>query len=266
MDEARPGERRLPFDPAALARDAGLVFIGRVASPWTGRDDCPRSLEEARERGKPAAIILDAPWRDGLIGLDRHDAIILLTWLDRPRDLIVQAPRHAEGPRGVFALRSPARPNPIGLHVCRLDGIDLSAGTLAIEAIDVLDGTPVLDIKPWRIDSDRPGRAGAMSAPTGRRRALAKALTLLLPLAPFADLEAIRAAAGAPSLRTLPPTVAVWLAAVAHIRHVHTDYDRLLAEGYDRDSARFFVIEATNAVLTRWRATRLLDADDPDLD
>ncbi len=90
-----------------------------------------------------------------------------------------------------------------------------------------------------------------MSAPTGRRRALAKALTLLLPLAPFADLEAIRAAAGAPSLRTLPPTVAVWLAAVAHIRHVHTDYDRLLAEGVGTDlGERWNAIVAASVALT----------------
>lgn len=101
-----------------------------------------------------------------------------------------------------------------------------------------------------------------MTAPTGRRRAIAKALTALLPLAPYADMEKIRADAGSLHMKTLPPTIAVWLAAIAHIRHMHTDYEKLLAEGYDRDSARFFVIEQTNIVLTRWRATRLLDADD----
>jgi len=99
---------------------------------------------------------------------------------------------------------------------------------------------------------------------TGRRRALAKALTALLPMAPYADMEKIRADAGAVHMKTLPPSVAVWLAAVAHVRHEHTDYERLLAEGYDRDAARFFVIDAVNAVLTRWRATRLLDAEDGD--
>ncbi|MGP2493238.1 DUF2293 domain-containing protein [Mesorhizobium sp. PUT5] len=104
-----------------------------------------------------------------------------------------------------------------------------------------------------------------MSAPTGRRRAIARALTALLPLAPYADMEKIRADAGAVHMKALPPTLAVWLAAVAHIRHAHTDYDRLLAEGYDRESARFFVIGETNAVLTRWRATRLLDPDDEDV-
>jgi hypothetical protein len=101
-----------------------------------------------------------------------------------------------------------------------------------------------------------------MSVPTGRRRAIAKALTALLPLAPYADMEKIRTDAGAVHMKTLPPTIAVWLATAAHIRHVHTDYEKLLAEGYDRESARFFVIEQTNIVLTRWRATRLLDADD----
>ena len=101
-----------------------------------------------------------------------------------------------------------------------------------------------------------------MTAPTGRRRAIAKALTALLPLAPYADMEKIRTDAGSLHMKTLPPSIAVWLATTAHIRHVHTDYEKLLAEGYDRDSARFFVIEQTNIVLTRWRATRLLDADD----
>ncbi|CAM5318723.1 hypothetical protein MAUB1S_05538 [Mycolicibacterium aubagnense] len=101
-----------------------------------------------------------------------------------------------------------------------------------------------------------------MSAPTGRRRAIAKALTALLPLAPYADMERIRTDAGAVHMKTLPPGIAVWLATIAHVRHQHTDYEKLLAEGYDRDSARFFVVDQTNEVLTRWRATRLLDPDD----
>jgi hypothetical protein len=97
---------------------------------------------------------------------------------------------------------------------------------------------------------------------TGRQRAIAKALTVLLPLAPYADTEKIRTEVGARHLKTMPPAIAVWLAAIAHIRHEHTDYEKLLAEGYDRDSARFFVVDQTNAVLTRWRATRLLDPDE----
>jgi hypothetical protein len=102
------------------------------------------------------------------------------------------------------------------------------------------------------------------SPSTKRRKAIAEALTLLLPGAPYADIEAIRAEAGSKHMKILPPSIAVWLAAIAHVRHQHTDYDQLLAEGYDRDAARFFVIERTNDVLTSWRATRLLDPDDED--
>ncbi len=101
-----------------------------------------------------------------------------------------------------------------------------------------------------------------MTAATGRRRAIAKALTALLPMVPYADAEKIRRDAGAVHMKVLPPSIAVWLATIAHVRHAHTDYERLLAEGYDRDSARFFVVDEINLVLTRWRATRLLDADD----
>ena len=102
-------------------------------------------------------------------------------------------------------------------------------------------------------------------AGTNRQRAIAKALTALIPLAPYMDAERIRTDAGAPHLKTLPPSVAVWLATVAHVRHAHTEYERLLGEGYDRASARFFVIDGTNQVLTRWRATRLLDPDDDEV-
>ncbi|WP_274628316.1 DUF2293 domain-containing protein [Arvimicrobium flavum] len=101
-------------------------------------------------------------------------------------------------------------------------------------------------------------------APTERRRAIDKALTLLIPMAPFIDAEQIRQDAGSKHMKTLPPSIAVWLATVAHVRHQHTEYDRLLEEGYDRDAARFFVLEQINDVLTTWRATRLLDADDED--
>jgi hypothetical protein len=100
---------------------------------------------------------------------------------------------------------------------------------------------------------------------TQRQRAIAKALTALLPQAPYADTEKIRADANARHLKTLPPSVAVWLATVAHVRHIHTDYEALLEDDYDRDSARFFVVDQINAVLTRWRATRLLDPDDEEV-
>ncbi len=101
-----------------------------------------------------------------------------------------------------------------------------------------------------------------MKASTERQRAVGRALTLLLPQVPFSDSEPIRELALQRKLRALPPSIAVWIATVTHVRHVHTEYDQLLAEGYDRDSARHFVLDPINEVLTSWRATRLLDPDD----
>jgi hypothetical protein len=90
------------------------------------------------------------------------------------------------------------------------------------------------------------------------------AFTAMFPLAPFADAEPIRQRACRSEMNSLTPDVAVWLSAIAHLRHEHTDYDALLAEGYDRDSARYFVIDEINSVLTQWRAARFLSADEDD--
>ena len=148
---AREGEIALPFDPATLPANGSVVFIGRVRSRWTTRMECPKNLRDARERGgPPASVEIDAPYRPGLAGLESASHVVLLTWLDQaPRNLIVQKPRHGLHPKGVFALRSPARPNPVGLHVARLLSLDAASGLLSIDAIDVLDGTPVIDLKPY---------------------------------------------------------------------------------------------------------------------
>lgn len=151
----RDGEIALPFDPGRKAHDAGLVFIGRIRSPWLRREDCPKNLRQARERGKTATVEIDTPWRQGLRGLDGTSHLILLYWMDRARrDLIVQRPRNTTEPRGVFSLRSPVRPNPIGLGVVKLLALDAEAGRLTIDAIDCLDGTPLVDVKPYFASTD----------------------------------------------------------------------------------------------------------------
>lgn len=145
----RPGEVYLSVDPG-VARDASLAFIGRVSSPWTERSQCPKNMARAREAGLPAEIVIDAPFRPALQGLEAGRWIHVLTWLgEARRDLAVQRPRHSKEARGTFALRSPVRPNPIGLHLVEITAIDMATGCLAIAGIDVLDGTAVLDIKPF---------------------------------------------------------------------------------------------------------------------
>lgn len=104
-----------------------------------------------------------------------------------------------------------------------------------------------------------------MKATTNRQKLVAKSLTLLIPGAPYSDAQPIREAALSPHMRELSPMVAIWLATVAHIRHQHTDYDALRDEGYDKESARFFVLEDINDKLTQWRSTRLLSPDDDEM-
>ena len=99
---------------------------------------------------------------------------------------------------------------------------------------------------------------------TRRQAAVSRAISALAPMMPREDAQIVRALVARPHMRALDAGRAVWLAAVTHIRHAHTDYDVLMEEGYDRDAARFFVRDDINAVLQRWQATRLLDADEDD--
>jgi tRNA-Thr(GGU) m(6)t(6)A37 methyltransferase TsaA len=150
LTTARDGELALSFDPGELEGDGRIVFIGRIRSPWMNREDCPKNMRDARERGRPASVEIAESYRAGLDGLERASHVVILSWFDRAaRNLIVQKPRQASRATGTFALRSPVRPNPIGLHVAKLVSLDRQAGLLAIDAIDVLDGTPVLDLKPY---------------------------------------------------------------------------------------------------------------------
>ncbi len=70
----------------------------------------------------------------------------------------MQSPAHKPAPTGVFALRSPARPNPVAVAVCRLLALDAASGEAVVDAIDAFDGTPLLDIKPWLPSVDVPPR------------------------------------------------------------------------------------------------------------
>lgn len=156
----RQGEIALDIDQGNRV-DASLRFIGRLRTPWR-KGNCPHNLREARERGGRFLAVLDPEFRAGLAGLTSGQAVILLYWMDATRrDLIVQAPSHRPQPAGTFALRSPARPNPISLAVTRLVSIDAASGVLEVDGLDAFDGTPVLDIKPWIETVDTPMVADA---------------------------------------------------------------------------------------------------------
>jgi tRNA-Thr(GGU) m(6)t(6)A37 methyltransferase TsaA len=156
--DIRRGEVTLDCDLVPQG-DLTLTVIGHIRSPWS-KGSCPKNLREARANGGGFSIEIAAPYRPGLAGLTAGDAIVVLYWMDAARrDLIVQSPTHRDGPVGTFALRSPARPNPIAMAVVILKEIDMASGVLQIDTIDAFDGTPVLDIKPWLASVDVP-RAG----------------------------------------------------------------------------------------------------------
>ncbi len=125
--------------------NAELQFIGRIRTPWHSRDDCPAFIDPA---GPACEIVLDDRWRDGLRGLVAGQRILVLYWFDDvDRDRPVQTPRRGGPPRGVFALRSPYRPNPIAAGTVTVEYLARD-GRIGVRGMDCLDGTPLLDVKP----------------------------------------------------------------------------------------------------------------------
>jgi tRNA-Thr(GGU) m(6)t(6)A37 methyltransferase TsaA len=117
-----------------------------VASPLRDLQAAPKQGDE----GSPEAdIVVDPSLADGLRGVAPGTDVLVLTWLDRARrDILTVHPRGdvSRPETGVFATRSPHRPNPIGLHRVTILGIE---GTrLRVRGLEAIDGTPVLDIKP----------------------------------------------------------------------------------------------------------------------
>jgi tRNA-Thr(GGU) m(6)t(6)A37 methyltransferase TsaA len=130
--------------------DASLYFIGRIRTPWKHRDDCPKNARESQEL---CTVEVDPRWAQALTGLESCTHLILLYWMNRSRrDLVLQAPRHYRAGRGTFALRSPARPNPIALSVVQL--VRIEGSRLSVVGLDCLDGTPLIDIKPYFASTD----------------------------------------------------------------------------------------------------------------
>ena len=126
--------------------DAGVYFIGRIRTPWTDRKQCPKNPREAGDAA--CTVELDPRFQAGLKDVETCSHLVLLYWMDKaPRDITVQVPQHYGTPRGTFALRSPARPNPIAMSVVKLLGIE--GNKLSVVGVDCLDGTPLLDIKPY---------------------------------------------------------------------------------------------------------------------
>jgi tRNA-Thr(GGU) m(6)t(6)A37 methyltransferase TsaA len=142
-NEIRAAE--LAVDPPG-ANDAGLVFIGRIATPWTSRLETPR---QGRFDGPTCRIEIFDPWVPALDGIEQYERLEVLYWLHLSRrDLVRQSPANDGTVRGTFSLRTPVRPNPIGTSIVRL--VSVQGNVVLVRGMDCLDGTPLLDLKPDR--------------------------------------------------------------------------------------------------------------------
>lgn len=128
-----------------------LQPIGVTRSELVNLDDAPRQGDEG---GFQAWLELDARFSQGLKGIEIGDALIVLTWLHRgQRDVLQVHPRgNPNNPlTGVFATRSPDRPNPIGLH--RVSVVEIDGQRIKVAPLEAIDGTPIVDIKPVLTDN-----------------------------------------------------------------------------------------------------------------
>ena len=129
-----------------LETDYSLSAIGLLQSPLKEPGEAPR---QGREGAPDAWLEVHASVAEGLEGIEVGDELIVITWLHQAqRDILKVHPRGDETVplAGVFATRSPDRPNPLGLH--RVTVREIAGARLKVGPIEAIDGTPVVDIKP----------------------------------------------------------------------------------------------------------------------
>ncbi|MBS1599950.1 MAG: tRNA (N6-threonylcarbamoyladenosine(37)-N6)-methyltransferase TrmO [Bacteroidetes bacterium] len=130
--------------------DTTLQIIGRINSPLKRIEDCP--LQES-ENAPEVTLVIFEKFIEGIKNIEAGSEILLLTWLDKAdRSVIKCVPRNNyDAPKiGVFSTRSPDRPNPIGIHSVKVLSVSPD-GLIKVSGLEVLDQTPLLDIKPiWK--------------------------------------------------------------------------------------------------------------------
>jgi tRNA-Thr(GGU) m(6)t(6)A37 methyltransferase TsaA len=130
----------------ALSRMFTSQLIGFVSSPYKVTSEIPKGLGAKHEADGVLTILLD--FEKGLTDIEGFSHLIIIWEFDRShRFELLATPPSDNRPRGVFATRSPLRPNPIGLTVVELRRRE--GNQLHVRGVDMLDGTPILDIKPY---------------------------------------------------------------------------------------------------------------------
>jgi tRNA-Thr(GGU) m(6)t(6)A37 methyltransferase TsaA len=120
--------------------------IGVIHSPYTDLTGMP--IQPSGANDVVGTIVLDPQYEPGLKDLDGFSHLILIYHFHRSKGFqLTVEPFLDTMPRGLFATRAPRRPNPIGLSIVRL--LKVEKNKLTVQGVDVLDETPLLDIKPW---------------------------------------------------------------------------------------------------------------------
>jgi tRNA-Thr(GGU) m(6)t(6)A37 methyltransferase TsaA len=127
--------------------------IGIIRTPHTRLEGMP--IQPAGARGVEGTVEVFEPFRAGLKDLDGFSHVILLYHFHRSEGCNLEVvPFLDDQPRGLFATRAPRRPNPIGLSIVQLTAVE--DGVLRVRNVDMLDGTPLIDIKPFVPTFDAP--------------------------------------------------------------------------------------------------------------
>ena len=143
--------------------------IGIIRSPFKHIEGMP--IQPSSASAAQGRVEIFTEYTAGLKDLDGFSHIILLYHFHRIKDSeLIVTPFMDSEPRGVFSTRAPKRPNPIGISIVKL--LQVAGGVLHIENVDILDGTPVLDIKPYvpAFDQHPVDRVGWLKQAEGRVR------------------------------------------------------------------------------------------------
>ncbi len=131
-----------------MTRPVAIKVIGVARTPWKRREDAPHQPNAVSDS---AGVLEIAPeYRAALADLSTFERIWVIFLFDRSRGWAAKVKPPRGGPkRGVFATRAPNRPSQIGLTCVALEGVDVVEGLVRVRDIDLLDETPILDIKPY---------------------------------------------------------------------------------------------------------------------
>lgn len=126
--------------------------IGHIETPYESIEDCPNNADE---NGPPCALIVNSEFKDAIFRLEPGQRILILYWFENAdRDVTIQNSRKNGERSGVFALRTPNRPNPIGASIVKIERIEKNI--IHVNGLDCLNGTPLIDIKPARDSELKP--------------------------------------------------------------------------------------------------------------